>query len=139
MKKVFAWLCIAAAMAAMPVSAYAAEIDTETEPAVIEQQAEARPGFQFGKRFERLSYDGEKKFAALPEGFEKPEMGEFMKKGFGKFKKPDGAFEMNKEVMQEKLAELLAECKITQEQYDAITSGEAKPMFQGAKLGGFKK
>ena len=106
MKKVFAWLCIAAAMAAMPVSAYAAEIDTETEPAVIEQQAEARPGFQFGKRFERLSYDGEKKFAALPEGFEKPELGEFMKKGFGKFKKTDGAFEMNKEVMQEKLAEL---------------------------------
>ena len=37
MKKVFAWLCIAATMAAMPVSAYAAEIDTETETAVIER------------------------------------------------------------------------------------------------------
>lgn len=133
MKKVFAWLCIAATMAAMPVSAFAAEVDTETETAVIEQQAEARPGCQFGKRFERLSFDGEKKFSAMPEGFEKPEMGEFMKKGFGKFKKPDGSFEMNKEAMQEKLAELLAEGKITQEQYDAITSGEMKPEIKGEK------
>lgn len=121
MKKVFAWLFIAATMAAMPVSAYyAAEIDIETETAVIEQQTEARPAFQFGKHFERPAFDGEKKFAALPEGFEKP----------------DGSFELNKEAMQEKLAELLAEGKISQEKYDAITSGDAKPVFQGAKIRG---
>ena len=40
--------------------------------------------------------------------------------------------------MQEKLAELLADGRISQEKYDAITSGEAKPMFQGAKLRDFK-
>ena len=43
-----------------------------------------------------------------------------------------------KEAMQEKLAELLADGRISQEKYDAITSGEAKPMFQGAKLRDFK-
>ncbi len=78
-------------------------------------------------------FNGEKKFAELPEGFEKPEMGGLMTKGFGRFKKPDGSFEMNKEVMQEKLAAQLAEGKITQEQYDAIISGETKPMFNGEK------
>ena len=66
MKKVFAWLCIAATMAAMSVSAYAAEIDTETETAVIEQQTEARPGFRFGKRFERLTFDGKRNSPHCP-------------------------------------------------------------------------
>ena len=67
-----------------------------------------------------------------------------MKKGSGKFKNPDGSFNMNKEAVQEKLAELLADGKITQERYDAITSGEMKPEFKGEKkfaalLDGFEK
>ena len=60
MKKTFAWLLIAATMAAMPISAYAAESSTCKEIAVIEQREETRPAF-----------DGEKKFPVLPEGFEK--------------------------------------------------------------------
>ena len=49
------------------------------------------------------------------------------------FKKADGSFNLNRENLQEKLAALLAEGKITQERYDAIISGEMKPMFNGEK------
>lgn len=49
------------------------------------------------------------------------------------FKRADGSFNLNRENLQEKLAALLAEGKITQERYDAIISGEMKPMFNGEK------
>ena len=38
--------------------------------------------------------------------------------------------------MQKKPAKLLAEGKVSQEKYDAITSGDAKPVFQSAKIRG---
>lgn len=49
-------------------------------------------------------------------------------KGFTNFKKLD------KEAIREKLDEMLAEGKITQEKYDSIISGELKPSFDGKKL-----
>ncbi|MDD7643153.1 MAG: hypothetical protein PUK75_11910 [bacterium] len=84
MRKVFAWMIIAAAVAATPVSAHAAEIDTKT--AVTAQQKEAKPAVQIGKRFVKPALDGEKKFAALPEGVQKPENGVSKEKRSGKLK-----------------------------------------------------
>ena len=49
-------------------------------------------------------------------------------KDFTNFKKLD------KEAIREKLDEMLAEGKITQEKYDAIISGECKPSFDGKKF-----
>ena len=84
MKRILALLLVAATMLVVPTSVFAAEIDTETDIAVTEQQQnETKPSFPFGKGFKR---DGVKKPAALPEGCEKPDLSMIKGNGFGKFR-----------------------------------------------------
>lgn len=59
-------------------------------------------------------------------------MSKLKEKGFANFKNFD------KEAIREKLDEMLAEGKITQEKYDAIISGECKPSFDGKKFPTFQ-
>lgn len=163
MKKILALLLVAATMLAVPTSVFAAEAEADTV-VIEQHQNETKPTFKFGKGFanfkkfdkkalrEKLdemlaegkitqekydsiisgewkpSLDGKKKFPAFPEGFKKPERGEFTMKNFGKFK------DLDKEAIREKLDEMLAEGKITQEKYDAIISSECKPSFDGKKF-----
>lgn len=128
MKRILALLLIAITLFAVPTAVYAAETETETEVATTENQTETKPAFKFGKGFKKPTVDGAKKPAALPEGFEKPDMSKIKENGFGKFRGFD------KEAIREKLDEMLAEGKITQEKYDAIISGECKPSFDGKKF-----
>ena len=55
-------------------------------------------------------------------------MSKIKENGFANFKNID------KEAIREKLDEMLAEGKITQEKYDAIISGACKPSFDGKKF-----
>lgn len=126
MKRILVLLLVVATMLIVTTSVFAAEIDTATDSAVTEQQQnETKLSFPFGKGFKR---SGVKKPAALPEGFEKPDMSKVKENGFAYFKNID------KEAIREKLDALLAEGKITQEKYDAIVSGEWKPSFDGKKF-----
>ena len=137
-KRILALLLIAIALFTVPTAVYAAETETETEVTTTENQTEAKPAFKFGKGFKKPTFDGAKKPAVLPEGFEKPDMSKIKENGFANFKNID------KEAVREKLDALLADGKITQEKYDAIVSGEWKPSFDGEKKfstlpEGFKK
>ena len=127
MKRILVLLMVIATLLAIPTTVFAAE-DSETENTVVsENQAETKTAFKFGKFFKGIKKSGENK-PTLPEGFEKPDMSKLKENGFSNFKNID------KEAIREKLDEMLAEGKITQEKYDAIISGECKHSFDGKKF-----
>ncbi len=127
MKRILILLLVVATLCALPTSVFAAEASETENTVVSENQAETKTAFKFGKFFKGIKFDGENK-PTLPEGFEKPDMSKIKENGFANFKNFD------KEAIREKLDEMLAEGKITQEKYDAITSGELKPSFDGKKF-----
>lgn len=127
MKRILILLLVVATLCALPTSVFAAEASETENTVVSENQAETKTAFKFGKFFKGIKFDGENK-PTLPEGFEKPDMRKLKEKGFANFKNFD------KEAIREKLDEMLAEGKITQEKYDAITSGGLKPSFDSKKF-----
>lgn len=127
MKRILILLLVVATLCALPTSVFAAEASETENTVVSEQQDETKTTFKFGKIFKGIKKSGENK-PTLPKGFKKPDMSKLKEKGFANFKNFD------KEAMREKLDEMLAEGKITQEKYDAITSGELKPSFDGKKF-----
>ena len=127
MKRILALLLVVATLFAIPTSVFAAEASETENTVVSENQAETKTAFKFGKFFKGIKFDSENK-PTLPEGFEKLDMSKLKEKCFANFKNFD------KEAIREKLDEMLAEGKITQEKYDAITSGELKPSFDGKKF-----
>ncbi len=127
MKRIVVLLLVAATLFAIPTSVFAAEASETENTVVSEKQTESKTSFKFGKFFKGIKFDSENK-PTLPEGFEKPDMSNIKEKGSANFKNFD------KEVIREKLDEMLAEGKITQEKYDAIISGECRPSFDGKKF-----
>ena len=127
MKRILALLLVIATLLAIPTTAFAAEASETENTVVSEKQMETKTTFKFGKFFKGIKKGGENK-PTLPEGFEKPDMSKLKENGFANFKKFD------KEAIREKLHEMLAEGKITQEKYDAIISGGCKPSFDGKKF-----
>ena len=127
MKRILILLLVVATLFAIPTSVFAAEASETENTVVSENQSETKTAFKFGKFFKGIKFDGENK-PTLPEGFKKPDMSKLKEKGFANFKNFD------KEAIREKLDEMLAEGKITQEKYDAITSGEPKTSFDGKKF-----